>query len=197
MAKDKSKSGVPNRHLHARISYLQQAATYLTARQRDEETIKNTWQPTSKLADGSRADVHTADPNGSPHQPNPPDDPTFTEQSQVFNTAPSGGLPLHLAGHLKQIAGKSLIRLHTNVKHVICRRCSAVLIEGETGMKRIENLSKGGKKSWADVLVVECRACGAGKRFPVGATRPKAKGARVAVAPPDAMLSEPGHATEV
>lgn len=32
----------------------------------------------------------------------------------------------------------------------------------------MENNSKGGRKEWCDVLVVECKGCGAVKRFPVG-----------------------------
>lgn len=31
-----------------------------------------------------------------------------------------------------------------------------------------ENKSKGGKKPWAEIIVVECRGCKAMKRFPVG-----------------------------
>lgn len=45
------------------------------------------------------------------------------------------------------------------------------LIEGHTSKKTVENLSKGGRKPLADILVLECKACGATKRWPVGAKR--------------------------
>jgi ribonuclease P protein subunit RPR2 len=43
------------------------------------------------------------------------------------------------------------------------------------GKAQIENLSKGGRKPWADVLVVRCRVCGFVKRYPVGARRQRKK----------------------
>jgi len=47
-------------------------------------------------------------------------------------------------------------------------------VPGTTCTHRVENKSKGGKKKWADVLVVECQ-CGMVKRFPVGMDELRAK----------------------
>jgi hypothetical protein len=43
-----------------------------------------------------------------------------------------------------------------------------MLVPGASCTTRLENRSRGGKKSWADVLVVVCLGCGIEKRFPVG-----------------------------
>lgn len=43
-----------------------------------------------------------------------------------------------------------------------------MLVPGVSCEHRIENLSKGGRKAWADVLIVRCWGCGCLKRFPVG-----------------------------
>jgi ribonuclease P protein subunit RPR2 len=146
MAKDKTKTkNDPQKrhpHLQARIAYLQKAAMYLTAQ-------------TSKQSVPDAPD-RTAE---APHNRN-----TLVER-------PSGGLPHHLSTHLMQIARKSQLRLRPDVKHNICKLCGNILIGGETSTKSTENLSNGGKKPHADVLVIECGYCGAKKRFPVGATR--------------------------
>lgn len=70
--------------------------------------------------------------------------------------------------NLRAIAKKSVMRLDPSIKRTICKRCDSLLVPGVSSTTRIENPSKGGKKPWADVLVVECNACGAVKRFPVG-----------------------------
>jgi len=191
MAKDKTKSGVPNKHLHARISFLQQAATYLTLQGQgkpantldsgDHLLVSNKANEDSSIPDGhaqsnGKADSEQQDHVGHVYAPH-----RIAAQAPGHTKTPSatrlhtGGLPLHLATHLRQTALKSQIRLHTNIKRPICKRCSTVLIDGETCTKRVENLSRGGKKPHADVLVLECGVCGAEKRFPVGAKRQKRK----------------------
>jgi len=69
---------------------------------------------------------------------------------------------------MRSVAKKSVMRLGPQIKRTICKRCDTLLVPGVSCENRIENASKGGKKSWADVLVVECMACGTVKRFPVG-----------------------------
>jgi ribonuclease P protein subunit RPR2 len=76
--------------------------------------------------------------------------------------------------HLRSIAKKSVLRLDPSVKRTICKKCDSLLIPGVSCLHRIENTSKGGKKKWADVLVVECTACKTVKRFPMGKKEPKA-----------------------
>lgn len=183
MGKEKSKGGVANKHLHARIAYLQQAASYLTL-QGKEHQIRGANAPQSTL---------TAPDDQTQHQNQPPivDTRNAVNEAATHEQSPqqhslrsgvelpeTGGLPIHLATHLRQVALKSQIRLRTDVKHSICKRCSSVLVEGQTSNKRIENKSKGGKKPHADVLVISCKVCGAEKRFPVGAKRQKRKGER-------------------
>ncbi len=69
---------------------------------------------------------------------------------------------------MRSVAKKSVMRLGPQIKRTVCKRCDTLLIPGISCENRIENASKGGKKSWADVLVVGCMACGTVKRFPVG-----------------------------
>ncbi|OJD35230.1 rnase p rpr2 rpp21 subunit domain-containing protein [Diplodia corticola] len=138
MAKgDASKpKAVPNKHLHSRISYLYQAATYLANQS------------------GQRAEQRNGGNAGDPGQ----------------NAFPPG-LPFYYASHLHSVSMKSQIRLSQDVKNSVCKRCNAILIPGNTSSSKIENLSRGAKKPWADVLVVECNVCNAQKRYPVGAKR--------------------------
>lgn len=194
MAKDKTKSGVPNKHLHARISYLQQAATYLTLQGQGRPTASLGSQSSVAGPEEARLEesengtafgpAHTTKPVHPGHEVNQGTSPgdvrelSLSRQLALFNGPHNGGLPLHLTTHLRQTALKSQIRLHANIKQSICKRCSTVLIEGQTSTKRIENLSRGGKKPHADVLVLECGVCGAAKRFPVGAKRQKRKSER-------------------
>ncbi|KAK4898486.1 hypothetical protein LTR27_004083 [Elasticomyces elasticus] len=186
MGKETTKTGIPNKHIHARISYLQQAATYLTVqRERFNDAGLIADRPPIVAKDEAQQPIHSLD-----------DEHSATKLKEVTRIAEaaktnevwksnagldlplSGGLPLYLASHLGQIARKTQTRLHPNIKHTICRTCNAVLIIGETSTKRMENVSRGGRKPHADVLVVECTVCGAAKRFPVGAKRQKRKAAR-------------------
>ncbi|RYP05947.1 hypothetical protein DL765_009671 [Monosporascus sp. GIB2] len=66
------------------------------------------------------------------------------------------------------------------MKHTICKYCDTLLVEGDTSTSFVENQSKGGKKPWADVLVVKCNTCGGLKRFPVQAPRQKRRPIREA-----------------
>ncbi|RMY29670.1 hypothetical protein D0865_15456 [Hortaea werneckii] len=183
MGKEKSKGGVANKHLHARIAYLQQAASYLTL-QGKEHQIREAHAPNSTLPTPGNQVQHQ---NQTPIvcTENTVNEAVAHEQSPQQASLRSGvelpetgGLPLHLATHLRQVALKSQIRLRTDVKHSICKRCNSVLVESQTSNKRIENKSKGGRNPHADVLVISCRVCGADKRFPVGAKRQKRKGER-------------------
>lgn len=70
------------------------------------------------------------------------------------------------------------VRLPSDVKHAICKRCGAVLLDSETSRKFTENLSTGGQKRHAEVTILECAYCGAQKRFPAGAMRQKKKALR-------------------
>ncbi|KAI4727361.1 hypothetical protein E4T49_04933 [Aureobasidium sp. EXF-10728] len=151
MAKGSSNQAksVPNRHLHARIAYLHQAATHLALQR----------PPIS----------HT----DSPHV-----DPQLQQH----------GLPLLLAAQLQAVSLKAQIRLSHDVKRAICKVCSTPLLPHTTSETRIENKSRAGKKSCADLLIIQCRNCHAEKRFPIGAQRQQRKAKRkaaLAAAKPD------------
>ncbi|KAK0647531.1 Ribonuclease P protein component 4 [Lasiodiplodia hormozganensis] len=151
---------VPNKHLHSRISYLYQAATYLANQHAKPADNGNTEEMDIDAKAGGR--------------------PVTQHEEPTQNAFPPG-LPFYYASHLQSVSMKTQIRLSQNVKHSICKRCSAILIPGSTSSSKIENLSRGGKKPWADVLVVECNVCKAQKRFPVGAKRQLRKGERAKV----------------
>ena len=178
MAKDKSKAGMKNKHLHARISFLHNAATYLT---KQHESLPKSAQD---IRNNNPSNPYNDEPRLAQTQPEIT--PTYaanTSGNQTISTQKpsSGGLPLHLSSHLNQVARKSQIRLAQKVKHSICKRCGAIQVEGETCNKFTENLSKRSKKPHADVLVQECGVCGARKRWPIGAKRQKKNGQRKAV----------------
>jgi ribonuclease P protein subunit RPR2 len=82
-------------------------------------------------------------------------------------------LARHLLTDLRATSLKSQIRVSPGIKHTICKFCDALLIEDERSTSVVENKSKGGKKPWADVLVVKCNTCGGARRFPVQAPRQK------------------------
>lgn len=180
MAKEKAKKGVPNKHLHARIAYLDRAVKYLSAQSLaqshngiekvDTEELHNHHRPverTTTTPPGTLA-IDAAHSIAN-KKPSPGQTSTAT-----FNPLPSG-LPLQLNAHLRSVAQKAQIRLTQDLKHAICKICSSPLIEGETCIRSTENLSKSGRKPWAEVLVLKCCACGACKRFPIGAKKQKRK----------------------
>lgn len=61
---------------------------------------------------------------------------------------------------------KTQIRLPVTLKRSFCKRCDTILIPGVTCSHETKNASRGGKKPWANVLVVQCLSCGTEKRFP-------------------------------
>jgi ribonuclease P protein subunit RPR2 len=147
MAKDKQPKfkvkGVPNKHLHARSTFLYQAATYLTLR--------------AGASDANKAEEST-------------------QNSRAPQSHP--GLALQLGSDLQNVSRKGQVRLSSELKRTICKTCNTVLIPGRTATQIIENESKGGRKSWADVLVITCALCSSKKRFPIGAKRQRKKSER-------------------
>ncbi|KIW27283.1 uncharacterized protein PV07_07036 [Cladophialophora immunda] len=133
----KKDSQVPQKHLHSRLSYLHQAATYLATvgshngQQKATKSAECTWS----VADRD-----------------------LTNQGSVEAT--------RLLMHLRGVSRKSQIRIAPRVKHSICKCCDVLLIPGETMTEKLANPSKGGRKSWADVYEIHCDKCGTIKRFP-------------------------------
>ncbi|KAF2873015.1 RNAse P Rpr2/Rpp21/SNM1 subunit domain-containing protein, partial [Massariosphaeria phaeospora] len=155
MANDKppKTKGIANRHLHARTTFLYHAATYLTLQ------AGRTTRPTAAPQAGPSETVHL-------------------EETAIPRYSP---LALQLGDHLRTVSRKGQVRLSANLKRTVCKTCNTVLVPGHTSTQVVENASKGGKKPWADVLVVHCTVCGTKKRFPVGATKRKRKSEREAV----------------
>ena len=188
MAKDKTKAGVPNKHLHARISYLEQAAKCLATAQNSltETTVATPMDDqATQQKDVSNSGLELTLPASSTllgereRNAESKDATGHKEPSHSTYRPPSfGGLPLLLSSHLAQVARRSQIRLHPSIKHSICKRCSTPLVDGQTCKEFMENLSKNGRKPQADVLVLECTVCGALKRWPVGAKRQERKTVR-------------------
>ena len=108
-------------------------------------------------------------------------------QTHSYRSVHCSPIPLQLGSDLQQVSRKAQLRLSVDVKRTICKRCNTILIHGRTATQAIENASKGGKKPWADVLVLECKVCGGKKRFPVGIDRQAKKGARLSV--PEGTMS--------
>lgn len=172
----KAKS-VSNRHLHARISYLYQAATYLSVGPPDCAIRKATPTATRDV----KNEVHHASSGAShgqpPDAPAPRDLSTFDSVVDRHVTSASSrttaeqkrsGLGQLLVSQLRSVSLKGQVRLSRDLKRSICKCCNAVLVPGRTSTTTIENESKGRRKPWADVFVVECTTCGIKKRFPVG-----------------------------
>lgn len=148
MAKAKNNGGVQNRALYSRVSFLQQAATFLS-------TSSTRQQP--------------------PPDSKPAATTTSTTESTADDCPHLQGMARRLVTHLRSVSLKSRIRLAPAVKQTICKFCDSVLSEGQSCTSTVENRSRGGKKPWADVLVRKCHTCGRERRYPISAPRPKRK----------------------
>ncbi|KAI1779153.1 Rpr2-domain-containing protein [Hypoxylon cercidicola] len=150
MGKSKEPGTVPNRPNYSRISYLYQAASYLANRSQ------------------------VTDPNSATQYSETTETKVEAESKQTSRISHADqALSRRLVTDLRATSHKSQIRLSPAMKRSICKYCDTLLIEGETSSSAVENNSKGGKKPWADVLVVKCLICQGVKRFPVEAPRQK------------------------
>ncbi|KAF2202102.1 Rpr2-domain-containing protein [Delitschia confertaspora ATCC 74209] len=166
----KGAKGLPNKHLHARASFLYQAATYLSL------------QTYSGAAASEKSHAGRI-PSGDQDNPGIAEAPrrsTLPAHSCHANRSHSA-LGLQLSSHLRAVSLKGQIRLSPEMKRSICKSCNTVLIPGHTSTSRIENTSRKGTKPWADVLVIQCHFCGSQKRFPVGSARQPRKPMRTSV----------------
>lgn len=187
MAKDKTKKGVPNKHLHARIAFLHQAANYLNSQStqnfKEDEVTQTAAESVVRDDLKEGRSENATDATGNLGADSWHSQANSRARAEGPNTSafdpPRSGLPLQLNAHLRAVAQKAQIRLSQEMKHSICKVCSSPLIVGETCIRSTENMSKGGRKPWADVLILKCRACGACKRFPVGAKKQKRKALRI------------------
>ncbi|RMZ85955.1 hypothetical protein DV737_g242, partial [Chaetothyriales sp. CBS 132003] len=149
----KAGESVPHRHLHSRVSFLHQAATYLAT---SVDSRAGGKASVSDARHGQR-DASDLDERGGKQ--------ACRAQSR------------HLISQLRGVSKKAQIRLAPDVKRVLCKRCDSLLLPGHGCVSEIENASLDRRKPWADVLCIKCTACGTVKRFPAG--RPRAAKARM------------------
>ncbi|KAK4635500.1 hypothetical protein CLAFUW4_01645 [Fulvia fulva] len=162
----KGTKGSPNKHLSARINFLQQAALHLA----ESHSGKGVQESPRHSGDLQMHDDSKTTMNHNDHPPN--------------------GLAAHLALQLRQVALKSQIRLQHSTKYFSCKVCHAVLVDGYTCKNYTENLSRGGMKPHAALAVHECKTCGTKKRFPLNSARQSRKSKRTVVALPTEMLQQ-------
>lgn len=150
MAKGK-KGEVSNKALYSRVSFLQQAATYLTAAQ-----------------DASPISSKCTNPADSGSGPGPEIDSHGKRHPGSLR-----GIARRLATDMRSVSLKSRIRITPTVKQTVCKFCDSILVDGDTCSTVVENKSKNGKKPWADTLVRKCHTCGRERRYPIQSPRQK------------------------
>ena len=151
MAKTKS-TGVGNRHHYARVSFLYQAAALLatsTAAEAGQDMSAGKTTAPKDVEDGVGGVGGVGGVEGPQLQ----------------------GMSRRLATDMRTVSLKTQMRMTPDMKRTLCKYCDTLLIEGKTCISTVENESKGGRKRWADVLVIKCKTCGGAKRFPVDAGR--------------------------
>ncbi|SZF05473.1 unnamed protein product [Blumeria hordei] len=150
---------VPNKALYSRVSYLYQASVYL-ATQSLPQNIPTSVEPENKpIIEDSRVNFS--------------EKPTTSLDS--MNT-----LSRRLVRDLRSITLKAQIRMSPSLKHTLCKGCNTVLIDGLSCVNEVENLSKGGRKPWADNLVRKCITCQTIQRFPLASKKQKRRPVRIA-----------------
>ena len=174
MAKAKGNPGIQNRHIYTRASYLYQAAVYLAnCAQRaepgtnEETSLEKSQHDDDNASSRSRRNASSGRGNGQPNHDSPERKATMNLSHQVVSD-------------MRSVSLKAQIRQSPSIKQTICKYCDAVLIEGKTCHSSVENPSKGGRKPWADVLVIRCDTCSNVKRYPISAPRQKRKPLRTA-----------------
>lgn len=173
MAKAKADNGVKrvqNRHCYSRIAFLHQAAQHIASKQvlPGLNTHQNEDKPVDAVKHGStQAEDKSFLTDGS-------------NKTTALQPADGFGFSRRLASHILTVSRKVSVRASRDLKRSICKRCSSILIPGQTAHHKVENKSRGGLKSWADVMVVTCSACGFEKRYLFGAQRQPRKKDRVA-----------------
>jgi ribonuclease P protein subunit RPR2 len=173
--KDTKTPRAHNKHLSCRVSFLYNAAssTYMQKAVAQDQNQN----PQAECGTG------------------PGNCKCYAESNSIQDTSENkevghGRLAHRLSSHIRKVALKGQLRLGTDVKRNLCKRCDMILIPGRTSRETVENKSRGGRKPWADVLVIECITCSGVKRYPIGATRQQRKTARAAN-----KRTEPSHNT--
>lgn len=168
MAKKKV-PGVPNKPSYCRLSFMYQAATFLAAVSADQGQASD--QAASQKTD---ADIHMEIGGEDVDHSHADKDRRAATQTRNMSH--------RMLADFRSVSLKSQIRVSPAIKRTICKFCDTLLVEGQTCTSTVENTSKGGRKPWADVLVMTCHTCHHSKRFPVNAPRQQRRPFRVAKA---------------
>ena len=175
--------GAAQKHLHSRISFLLQAATYLSSEAKTPNQDVDGVPAIDKDTAGQFPEVKRKDSNVN-------NEPGSIHDQGNASPAKATGLARLYVSQLKGISRRGVIRLSPDMKHAMCKRCDTVLKPGSTSTHRTENKSRGGRKPQADVFVICCNVCGTTKRFPIGAKRQGSKKDRVKTS--GKALQDPG-----
>lgn len=157
MAKKKV-AGVPNKTSYCRLSFMYQAASFLAASSTDQSQISD-----QAISQKTGSDYRMKVDGDNINHPNSEKNRSTTMQTRNMSH--------RLLADFRSVSLKSQIRVSPAIKRSICKFCDTLLVEGQTCTSTVENTSKGGRKPWADVLVIKCRTCHHAKRFPVNAPR--------------------------
>ncbi len=167
MAKTKNtKVNVPHKLLHSRISYLYQAAAYLSV-QREPSTTSS---------------QHKAEVLSCTQVTSKTDASTELRSFSNSQLPCTHSLQRKLVSDLKDVSLKMQIRLSPAMKHTMCKRCDTLILDSTTCTTEVENKSRNGMKPWADVLVKRCSNCGCERRFPVSVDRQSRRPHRISKA---------------
>lgn len=201
MKTKKGPTTIPQSHLHSRISYLYQAATYLAEiHQTDPASQANTSEVQDAVMNerndsSGRIQVDTGI-EASKDMTVECHDQIKSKKTAKPLISEALGPSRRLLSHLRAVSLKSQIRLTPTMKHSICQDCDSLLLRGRTSTSRLENKSRGGRKPWADVLVVTCNSCGLAKRHPIGAKRQCRRAERARKTKPVSDGVGPLHGTD-
>lgn len=174
--------GVPNRASYCRLSFMYQAASLLAAVSADQS--KTSDQAVSRK---TNTDIHMEDDGDNISNPNAEKHRTATQTRNLSH---------RLLADFRSVSLKSQIRVSPAMKRTICKFCDTLLVEGQSCTSTVENASKGGRKPWADVLVIKCHTCHHAKRFPVNAPRQPRRPLRTAKEQASQQGPEQGAAPE-
>ncbi|KAG6205963.1 hypothetical protein E4U35_002119 [Claviceps purpurea] len=175
MAKPKGQPGVQNRVIYSRASYLYQAATYLS---NCADSLENAASSTpSKPSKPSKPELGGVEQQQKQQQQQQQQQQQYSKQKKAVERMSRLAI-----SEMKAVSLKAQIRQSPALKRTVCKFCDTLLVEGRSCSSTIENLSKQGRKPWADVLIITCKTCGNVKRFPVDAPRQKRKSLRLAEA---------------
>lgn len=166
MAKKKV-AGVPNKTSYCRLSFMYQAASFLAAASANQSQTSD--RATSQKTD---SDYHMKVDGDNINNPNP--------EKNLRTAIQTRNMSHRLLADFRSVSLKSQIRVSPAMKRSICKFCDTLLVEGQTCTSTVENTSKGGRKPWADVLVIKCHTCHHAKRFPVDAPRQQRRPLRTA-----------------